>query len=195
MHELYHADTVWLEKKENFQKQTYRNRFEILGANGELALSVPVIKPGGNRTPIEKVLVSHAEPWVKNYIKAIESAYNSSPFFMYYRDEIFNVLGSGIQRLFDLNLELTRTLMKLTGFEKSLMLTKEYHNDPDEGDIIDLRQAFTPKNTSQVYIFDPYPQVFSQKHGFREDLSIIDLLFNEGPAAIDYLKKGVRRRE
>jgi hypothetical protein len=114
---------------------------------------------------------------------------------MFYRDKIFTTLDNETKRLFDLNLLLIRILIKLIGFEKKLKTTDAYQSVPDNGDFIDLRNAYTPKIKSGEYTFDPYPQVFSEKHGFKEDLSIIDLLFNEGPASIDYLKNGVRSKK
>lgn len=189
MHHIYLADELVIEKKENFQKQTYRNRFEIMGANGKLALSVPVIKVRGNHTPVDEILVSDAEPWEQKFRKAIESAYNSSPFFMYYKEEIFAILEAGERRLFELNYRLLAALMKLLGIEKDITLTKEYHGSLPG--FTDLRESITPKTRKDELSFKPYVQVFSEKHGFMADLSIIDLLFNEGPAAADYLKYGI----
>lgn len=183
------ADAVIIENRENYQKQTYRNRFEIYGANGKLALTVPVIKVKGNHTPIDEVLVSYKEPWIKKYWRAIESAYNASPFFMHYQDELLRVLHEEYRTLFDLNLTLLKELINLIGFEKDIRFTEEYIQERNSS--FDFRHRIHPKDPQIKFSFAPYQQVFSEKHGFIEDLSIIDLLFNEGPGTLDYLKNGI----
>jgi len=192
MHQVYHADAVILEKRENYQKQTYRNRFEIFGANGRLALTIPVIKVRGNHTPIDEVLVSSSESWTIKHWRAIESAYNASPFFMHYQDELYSILSEENTSLFELNLRLLNGLIELIGFEKKISFTGEYKEELT--DMLDLRNTINPKSKGSVYSFNTYQQVFMEKHGFIEDLSIIDLLFNEGPATLDYLRSGIKKK-
>ncbi|MEA3480302.1 MAG: WbqC family protein [Bacteroidota bacterium] len=189
MYHLVHVNKVLIEKKENYQKQSFRNRCEIYGANGILALSIPVKKVKGNHTPVDEVIVSADEPWQAKQWRAIESAYNASPFFMHYRDELEEFIMGASGSLFDLNYKLLTKLLELIGMQKEILFTSDFQGDIPESE--DFRNNFSPKNENTAYTFAPYTQVFSGKFGFKANLSIIDLLFNEGPATLDYLRHGV----
>ena len=181
---------VYIEACENFQKQSYRNRCRFYGAEGVQMLSFPILHEGGtHKIPITEIKVDYKTPWVQQHERAIVSAYGMSAYFDYYKDELFAILEAGHERLFDLNLALIRFFIDKTGIKVDLRLTQDYEREPQ---MEDLREVIHPKrpNTilSDLGLEKPYFQVFAPKYGFQSDLSIMDLLFNEGPDSIIYLK-------
>lgn len=181
---------VYIEACENFQKQSYRNRCRFYGAEGVQTLSFPILHEGGtHKIPISEIKIDYKTPWVQQHERAIISAYGMSAYFDYYKDELFAILEAGHERLFDLNLALIRFFIDKTGIKVDLRLTQDYEREPQ---MEDLREVIHPKrpNTilSDLGLEKPYFQVFAPKYGFQSDLSIMDLLFNEGPDSIIYLK-------
>ena len=181
---------VYIEACENFQKQSYRNRCRFYGAEGVQTLSFPILHEGGtHKIPISEIKIDYKTPWVQQHERAIVSAYGMSAYFDYYKDELFAILEAGHERLFDLNLALIRFFIEKTGIKVDLRLTQDYEREPQ---MEDLREAIHPKrpNTilSELDLEKPYFQVFAPKYGFQSDLSIMDLLFNEGPDSILFLK-------
>ena len=182
---------VYIEACENFQKQSYRNRCRFYGAEGVQTLSFPILHEGGtHKIPITEIKIDYKTPWVQQHERAIVSAYGMSAYFDYYKDELFAILESGHERLFDLNLALIRFFIEKTGIKVDLRLTEDYEREPQ---MEDLREIIHPKrpNTilSDMDLEKPYFQVFAPKYGFISDLSIMDLLFNEGPDSIMFLKR------
>lgn len=177
---------------ENYQKQSYRNRCSIFASDGVLSLTIPIIKAPAH-TCIKDIKIDYFYPWLIQHKRAIISAYRNSPFFEYYQDDIFAILDAKEEFLFDLNLKLTELLAGLCGFKASISISKEYIStgEPDAG-FCDLRGSIHPKKDSPIFkgekSLKPYYQVFSDKWGFKQNLSIIDLLFNEGPNSISFLK-------
>jgi hypothetical protein len=180
---------VLLEAHETYHKQTFRNRCEILSANGRYSITVPVSLPSGSRTKTKDVLVSNQENWRQKQWRAIESAYNNSPYFLYYKDEIEKIfLDKTINGLFDLNLLMIHAIMEALEINVSISATEDFEKKPDT--CLDLRDITKKHGTcNQDQLFPPYPQVFDVKFPFQANLSILDLLFNEGPASSDYLKQ------
>ena len=181
---------VYIEACENFQKQSYRNRCRFYGAEGVQTLSFPILHEGGtHKIPISEIKIDYKTPWVQQHERAIVSAYGMSAYFDYYKDELFAILEAGHERLFDLNLALIRFFIEKTGIKVDLRLTEDYECEPQ---MEDLREVIHPKrpNTilSELDLEKPYFQVFAPKYGFQSDLSIMDLLFNEGPDSILFLK-------
>ena len=181
---------VYIEACENYQKQSYRNRCRFYAADGVQALSYPIIHEGGtHKLPISEIKIDWSTPWLQQHERAIVSAYRTSAYFEYYQDELFAILESRPERLLDLNMDLLRFFIEKTGLSVDLRLTSEYSRDVD---MTDLREAIHPKRPNTILrnlaLEKPYFQVFSRKHGFQSDLSIMDLLFNEGPDSILYLK-------
>ena len=181
---------VYIEACENFQKQSYRNRCRFYGAEGVQTLSFPILHEGGtHKIPISEIKIDYKTPWVQQHERAIISAYGMSAYFDYYKDELFAILEAGHERLFDLNLALMRFFIEKTGIMVDLRLTEDYEREPQ---MEDLREVIHPKrpNTilSELDLEKPYFQVFAPKYGFQSDLSIMDLLFNEGPDSILFLK-------
>ena len=177
-----------IEKKESYKKQTFRNRCEIYSSNGKLSLSIPIIKVNGHNTKTEDIRISFKENWQKNHWRAIESAYNSSPFFLYYKDDFIKFFTEKDENLINFNYELLMLLFEMLGIDCKVEFTTKFIKYYDEN-YIDKRNIISPKHNINCYEnFPPYTQVFNSKHGFIPNLSIIDLIFNEGPNAIEYIK-------
>lgn len=186
---------VYIEACENYQKQSYRNRCRFYAADGVQALTFPVVHEGGtHKLPISQIKVDYPTSWLVQHQRAIVSAYRTSAYFEYYQDELFEIMDSRPERLIDLNMALLRFFIEKTGLRVDLRMTEEYSLGGVAGGVVcdDLREVIHPKRSntilSDLAIEKPYFQVFSQKHGFQSDLSIMDLLFNEGPDSILYLK-------
>lgn len=187
---LINTDLVFLEQYEHYQKQSYRNRCCIAGANGILTLVVPVENDHGKKMPIRDVKIDHSQAWRQNHWRAILSSYNSSPFFEYYADDIRPFYDTKEKYLFDYNLRLISLVLELLPVEKNIELTTTYKAEISYP-LYDYRQSISPKMrlNKPDLLFNPqsYFQVFAQRLGFIPNLSIIDLLFNEGPNALQYL--------
>ena len=186
---------VYIEACENYQKQSYRNRCRFYAADGVQALTFPVVHLGGtHKLPISEIKVDYSTPWLVQHQRAIVSAYRTSAYFEYYQDELFAIMDSKPERLIDLNTALLKFFIDKIGLRVDLRMTQEYSPEAIAGGLMcdDLREVIHPKrpNTilSDLALEKPYFQVFSPKYGFQSDLSIMDLLFNEGPDSILYLK-------
>jgi len=177
-----------LEACENYQKQSYRNRCYILSGDGPQMLQVPVVH--GPSPFIREVRVDYSTPWVVRTERALEAAYDSSPWFEYYRDPLFALLDAREERLFDLNLSLLRFCLEKTGIACEVRLTEEFAAPGSVPD--DWRETIHPKRPDTVLcdlgLERPYYQVFRDRFGFTPRLSVLDLLFNEGPDSILWLK-------
>ena len=176
---------ITVEQHENYLKQTYRNRCHILSANGILPLSIPVIKTDGNHTKLINIQISNINNWQLNHWRAIESAYNKSPFFLYYRDELEAFYLRKFNNLLEFNSELLSFLLRKIGLKIEIIFSDDFLSIQNEEN--DLRFKFSPKK-EEVIQFPHYYQVFEEKFGFIPNLSIIDLLFNEGPETLNYLE-------
>lgn len=180
-------DDVIIEGHENFIKQTYRNRCRILGPNGTLDLSVPLIKNSGQKTPIQEVLIDNSQNWQALHLRSLESAYRSAPFYEYYFPYIEEFFTQPQTELFNLNQRIIHMLVKLLRVSSSLIVSKEYLEDL--GGRRDLRSLIHPKKESWNENWLMYNQVFEGKFGFTPDLTILDLIFNLGPDAKIYLEE------
>lgn len=180
---------IYIEQHENFVKQTYRNRAVILGANGPIPLIVPVEKGRGQKIKIRDLRIAYDEDWQRNQWRTIFSAYNSSPFFEFYADELEPFFRKKHHFLFDFNLKITETLLELLEIDAALNLTDDFEQVPEN--CLNFREQISPKahliGEDPHYTAKPYTQVFSEKFGFVPDLSILDLLFNTGPSAHTFL--------
>ena len=180
---------VYIEACENYQKQSWRNRCRILAADGPAYLNFPIVHEGSHELPITAIKVDYSTPWVLKTKRAIASAYESSAFFDYYKDELFAILDSHPETLFELDMRIIRFFLDKTGIAADLRLTDTFQ--PSSG-VDDYREVLHPKRPNTVLkdlgLGKPYFQVFARKYGFISDLSIMDLLFNEGPDSICYLK-------
>jgi len=176
---------IYIEQHENFVKQTYRNRTVILGANGPISLIVPVEKGRSQKVKIKDLRIAYDEEWQRNHWRTIFSAYNSSPFFEYYADDIESFFRKKHEFLFDFNRKITETILETLEIPVSLTLTDDFELLPEN--CLNSREQISPKThliePDPHFIAQPYTQVFAEKFGFVPDLSILDLLFNEGPSA------------
>lgn len=182
---------VYVEQWEHYVKQTYRTRCVIASESGALSLSIPVEKvPHG--APIKDVRLSDHGNWRRLHWQALLSAYDRSPFFEYYADDIRPFYEKRIDYLLDFNEGLRQTICNLIGMSPAVALTSHYYS---EGEAADGRMDFTPKTLAPVpgFTAQPYYQVFADRHGFQPDLSIADLLFNMGPESILVLRKSFKR--
>ncbi|MCG9879887.1 MAG: WbqC family protein [Bacteroidia bacterium] len=185
---IANCEIAYVETQENYIKQSYRNRCQILSANGILNLSVPVLHVSGKQK-ITEVQTQELEGWRKIHWQAICSAYGKSAFFMYYRD-IFEpiFLPQSSVSLLELNQELIRLILKALSLKVEIHVTDKYESDLQEK--MDYRNYFNAKNTNretELIFAKKYFQVFAEKFPFEPNLSILDLLFNVGPRSQDYL--------
>jgi hypothetical protein len=176
------AETVFLENCDYYVKQTYRNRCHIAAANGTMALSIPTEKSGGEKQLIRDVRISEHNDWQMQHWRSIESAYNSTPFFEYYKDDLLPFYEKKWDFLFDFNMEIQTKVLELLDLQPLIRMTNEYKIKLDEN-VLDLRESIHPKKNHTITGLKPYYQVFEQRFGFQPHLSIIDLLFNMGNEA------------
>lgn len=177
---LYSHPTAVVEVLETYPKQTLRNRTEILSANGILQLSVPVIRPNGNHTLTKDIAISYSEPWNIRHWRALVSAYNNSPYFLYYRDPLEQILLQRHTRLIDLNQILLQQLLRWLKLDCRVDFSTQFMTP--KGQANDFRYSLPDKLSSHT----PYYQVFNTRFPFQPNLSILDLLFNLGPEATGY---------
>lgn len=180
---IANATEVTFEVDDNFQKQTNRNRMYLYSPNGLQMLNVPIKHAKQLHQKTRDIAIENNFNWQKQHFKSLEAAYRSSPFFEYFEDDLAPIFIKKYTFLLDLNFDsidfITRSLrLKYPHFK-----TVEYHHTIEK---IDFRHlANGKKDNSQ---FAVYPQVFQEKEGFLNNLSVLDLLFNEGKFALDYLK-------
>ncbi len=184
---LTQSKQLFIEAQETYPKQTYRNRCIILTANGLQNLTVPVKKPNGNHTRTCDVKISYDEDWQNQHQKALLSAYSAAPFFDHYIDFFAPVFEKKHSFLLDLNQEILTLLQQILRMNQLVRFTETF--EKRSINCIDARFLIHPKKTQNQLITEPYYQVFSDRFGFQPDLSILDLLFNEGPQAVSYINK------
>ncbi|MDR1985084.1 MAG: WbqC family protein [Prevotellaceae bacterium] len=189
------SEKIYIEQYENYAKQSFRNRCEILTANGKLALVIPVERNAGAKIPIRDVRISYVQNWQNSHWRALTTAYNSSPFFEYYCDYLKPFFENKENFLFDFNVKLTNKILELLEINKQIFFTDAYKTFDDDF-VFDYRESISPKVrlAKEDKTFEPqkYYQVFAQKFGFTPNLSIVDLLFNEGTNAKYELMKCVK---
>ncbi|WP_121811924.1 WbqC family protein [Mucilaginibacter kameinonensis] len=175
---------ILIEREEHFPKQTYRNRANICSPDGVLALVVPVIKGSKNHTKVKDVKISYDFMWQRLHWQSLQACYRRSAYFEFYEDDFAPFYEKQITYLFDYNQELLNLLLKLTKIKTELNFTDEYQ--AEYPNLHDFRFSIHPKKESEMQQ-KPYFQVFEDRGGFMKNLSIIDLLFNQGPQTINYL--------
>jgi len=178
------ANVVTFEVEDNFQKQTNRNRMYIYSPNGIQLLNVPVKHNKERHQRIKEVKIENDFDWQKQHFKSLEAAYRTSPFFEYFEDDILPIFQKKQNYLMDLNMETMAIVSKCLRLEFDYDETTEYFHEVT--DKVDHRNLINGKKDTSI--FEPYTQVFGDKHGYLNNLSILDLLFNEGRYALDYLK-------
>lgn len=182
--------TVFLEACENYQKQSYRNRCYILAGDGVQMLQVPIVH--GESMGITQVRVDYSTPWLVRTKRSLDAAYYTSAYYEYYRDELFERMEERPALLWDWNLSLIRFLLEKMGVACHLLPTSSFIA-PEAAGPDDFRTIIHPKRPDSVLsslgLERPYFQVFADRFGFTPDLSALDLLFNEGPDSLLWLKK------
>lgn len=179
-----------IEQHDHFVKQTYRNRCVIATANGTQTLTVPIERYDGTKCPMRDIRISDHGNWRHLHWNALVSAYGETPFFEFYADDLRPFFEKQHTFLFDLNLDIMHTMCQLLDVRPQVTLSEQYIVLPSEDDaVVDFRDAIRPKHPLPDADFNPTPyyQVRAQRHGFLPNLSILDLLFNEGPEGIFYL--------
>ena len=172
------ADKIIIDPFEHYEKQSYRNRCCISGPNGKQLLTIPVLHQNLFRTPICEVKIQDDSNWKMIHWRSIESAYRNSPYFEFYEKEIYAAFSLETNLLFDFNIHLLEILMAIFKIQKPLELTDQFQKIWPG--LNDFRHAIHPKINSGI--IPEYRQVFSDRNGFQNDLSVIDYLFNCGPA-------------
>jgi hypothetical protein len=181
---MVQSDTITFEMEDNFQKQTNRNRTYIYSPNGIQLLNIPVKHSKAAHQKTKDVLIENEFDWQKQHFKSLEAAYRSSPFFEFFEDDILPIFEKKHSFLMDLNLEVLDVITKCLRMKLEFQKTTEYFHEVQN--IYDFRHLVNGKKDTNS--FEKYTQVFDDKHGFINNLSVLDLLFNEGKFAIDYLK-------
>lgn len=182
---MLQADAVIFEAHDNYQKQTYRNRTYIAAANGKLALNVPVNYTQKKRQLYKDVTIANIENWQLQHLKSLESAYSNSPFYEFYQDDLRPLFEIPVKFLMDFNFKCLEVILDCLQLDLVYSLSESFEKSPTN--CIDHRSLVNVKSEVDLR-FKPYTQVFSDKYNFLPNLSILDLLFNEGPNALAYLQ-------
>lgn len=183
---LAKAEEVHLDVHEHFEKQSYRNRTHIIGANQVQSLSIPV-SHAGRKTPIHELQIDYTQKWMNNHWRAIQSAYGKAPFFDFYGGYFKDEFQIKHEELLSLNQSLLTLCLKLLKLKIKLIETDIYKKTPPEG-VIDFRSNIHPKKSLDTLTWfqpEPYHQIFGKD--FVPNMSILDLLFCTGPDALDVL--------
>jgi hypothetical protein len=181
---IANASEALIEKEENYLKQSYRNRCYILSPSGQQPLSVPVYLGSLHKTPVKDIRIDYSKRWQQVHLGALVSSYNSSPFFLFYFETIEKIILSNHKFLLDLNMELLMAVIKMIKLQVEISYTTDFMPVNKAAD--DFRYRICPKRKTD-YNLKPYIQVFGNENIFTDRLSIVDLLFNTGPEAVNYL--------
>lgn len=182
------SNEVWVEKNENYQKKSYRNRCFISSPDGKQMLSIPLKSGKNKQTPITKVEISYDNDWMNLHLNAMSMGYANAPYYMHYIDDIRDILLEHHDYLYDLNCKILSYTLETLWMDDVIMYeTKDYHREYDNSEVIDMRNEDyikRMKGRSQMV----YTQPFDDKYDFNSDLSILDLIFCLGPEAGLYVR-------
>ena len=181
---IVQSDTILFEISDNFKKQTYRNRCEINTANGVISLNIPIQHTKGIKQPTKDVKIDYKDGWNKLHLKTLKTAYNSSPFFEFYIDELLPIFNKKYTFLLDLNIECHKFVMEALQIEIPFTFTSEYQKETSKNDYRFLAEV----QKNKFYNLTAYYQLFNNKDDFKENLSILDLIFMEGPNALNNIE-------
>lgn len=185
------ADKITLEIQDNYQKQTYRNRAYIAHSNGKLLLNIPIRHSKSTRHQKTKdVTPENNFSWLAEHWKSIQVAYRTSPYFEFYEDDLAPLFKEPVLKLQGFNIQILETIAELIGLETQILTSNVFDKHTE---LQDMRHLANCKKEPS-YNFDTYHQVFEGNHGRIENLSILDLLFNEGPNTLNYLQSQTLER-
>lgn len=183
---MVQAKKVTYEVCDNYQKQTYRNRMNIYGAQGKMPLTVPVVYSQNNRQFYKNILISNEEKWQDLHWKSIQSAYSGSPFFEFYEHDLKPLFNETYTYLMDFNFKCLKAVLECMQYDLKFELSTEFELYPPNKN--DYRYLVNHRKEIEQPI-KSYVQVFDDKHGFIPNLSILDLIFNVGPDTLLYLER------
>lgn len=179
--QIIKANNILFEVSDNYQKQTFRNRTYIYGANGKLGLFIPVIHSHKNRELFKDVKISYESNWMDLHLKSLQSAYRSSPYFEYFEDDFIKLYSKKEKFLADFNIKCIKLISNLLDLDLDFKISNEYVEKTN--DIIDLRDLSNARKEKKIET-PKYIQVFESKHGYLNNLSILDLIFSEGTNSV-----------
>jgi hypothetical protein len=179
--QIIKANNILFEVSDNYQKQTFRNRTYIYGANGKLGLFIPVIHTHKNRELFKDVKISYESNWMDLHLKSLQSAYRSSPYFEYFEDDFIKLYSEKEKFLADFNIKCIKLISNLLDLDLDFKISNEYVEKTN--DIIDLRDLSNARKEKKIET-PKYIQVFESKHGYLNNLSILDLIFSEGKNSV-----------
>ena len=182
--QIIKANNILFEVSDNYQKQTFRNRTYVYGANGKLGLFIPVIHSHKNRELFKDVKISYESNWMDLHLKSLQSAYRSSPYFEYFEDDFIKLYSEKEKFLADFNIKCIKLISNLLDLDLDFKISNEYVEKTN--DIIDLRDLSNARKEKKIDT-PKYIQVFESKHGYINNLSIIDLIFSEGPNSVSLI--------
>lgn len=186
--ELINSTNIEINANESMQKRSFRNRYIILGANGLISLTAPIKGGREQKHPINEILIDYSNNWQIKHWRALQSSYMKSPFFEYYAENVHTLLFSKEESLFLFDLKILNWLLEVLNINTIIKIL--HHHSDIQNDAIDRRNHFLPKSyqneCEENHI--TYSQVFEDRFGFQQNLSILDLIFCEGPNAINLLK-------
>jgi len=182
--QIIKADNIIFEVSDNYQKQTFRNRTYIYGANGKLGLFIPVIHTHKKRELFKDVKISYESNWMDLHLKSLQSAYRSSPYFEYFEDDLIKLYSEKEKFLVDFNIKCFKLISNLLDLDLDFKISNEYLEKTS--DIIDLRDLSNARKEKKIET-PKYIQVFESKHGYINNLSILDLIFSEGPNSVSLI--------
>ncbi len=187
---LFKYSNIIIEQYESYQKMSFRNRCELVGSNGLFNLSVPLEHGRNQRQLMKEVKISYQTNWQTQHLRTLESCYSRSPFFEFYRDGVWELINKREDFLLDKNLAILNWLQKTLKIQGDISLSTDFHHEIPL-DMVDFRGRFLPKNSRSHKPSLKYTQVFEDRIGFVPNLSILDLLFCEGPNASKMLKNNI----
>ena len=182
--QIIKANNILFEVSDNYQKQTFRNRTYIYGANGKLGLFIPVIHTHKYRELFKDVKISYDSNWMDLHLKSLQSAYRSSPYFEYFEDDFIKLYSEKEKFLADFNIKCIRLISSLLDLDLDYKISGEYVEKTN--DIIDLRDLSNARKEKKIDT-PKYIQVFESKHGYINNLSVLDLIFSEGPNSVSLI--------